>query len=303
MDIEDGILLNFLEKSLQNLSIVIEQDDDTYINSPLAKRAKFSTPLTKVSDRHTKLNEHEIILDEMIMIMPNVHNEMKRNGHLKTWISLSRMVNDGSFPFNNIAFLLFMDVCRFLSCENTSGVRYSTKLNISGHIGYRLFHGKWLKFMRRPKHTGTLMTEQSDRGIFSPQEAKINFAVPILSVRSTELAPVKPSEIMPGTLNYLLDKVAESSNPSKTYKICFDRKKINASTSGLQGDIDLWGLEHKPTLKERLEQLQSEKDLIAEATETVSHVVSKFAGNTTVKLTELPYCNVSTRYQKPVSTH
>ena len=33
MDIEDGMSLNFLEKSLQNLSIDIEQDDDTYINS------------------------------------------------------------------------------------------------------------------------------------------------------------------------------------------------------------------------------------------------------------------------------
>ena len=72
MDIEDGISLNFLEKSLQNLSIDIEQDDDTYINSPLAKKkAKCSTPLTKVSDSHrkSKLNEHDIILDEMIMIL------------------------------------------------------------------------------------------------------------------------------------------------------------------------------------------------------------------------------------------
>ena len=51
-----------------------------------------------MSDRHTKLNEHDKILDEMITIMPIVLNEMKRNGHLKTWISLSGMVNDGSFP-------------------------------------------------------------------------------------------------------------------------------------------------------------------------------------------------------------
>ena len=43
MDIEDGISLNFLEKSHQNLSIDIEQDDDTYINSPLAKKVKCST--------------------------------------------------------------------------------------------------------------------------------------------------------------------------------------------------------------------------------------------------------------------
>ena len=40
MDFEDGISLNFLEKSLQNLSIDIEQDGDTFINSPLAKKSK-----------------------------------------------------------------------------------------------------------------------------------------------------------------------------------------------------------------------------------------------------------------------
>ena len=71
MDIGDGMSLNFLEKSLQNLSIDIEQDDDTYINSPLAKKVKCSTPLTKVSDSHrkSKLNEHDIIQDMMIMIL------------------------------------------------------------------------------------------------------------------------------------------------------------------------------------------------------------------------------------------
>ena len=71
IDIEDGMSLNFLEKSLQNLSIDIEQDDDTYINSPLTKEVKCSTPLTRVSDSHrkSKLNEHDIILDIMIMIL------------------------------------------------------------------------------------------------------------------------------------------------------------------------------------------------------------------------------------------
>ena len=63
--------LNFLEKSLQNLSIDIEQDTDTYINSLLAKKVKCSTSLTKVSDSHrkSKLNEHDITIDIMIMIL------------------------------------------------------------------------------------------------------------------------------------------------------------------------------------------------------------------------------------------
>ena len=95
-------------------------------------------------------------------------------------------------------------------------MRYYDTVKHFLRIGYRLFHGKCLKFMSGPKHMGTLTTEQSDKGVFSPEDAKINFAVLVQCVRSTELAPVKPEEITPGILTYLLDKVAESSDPSKT---------------------------------------------------------------------------------------
>ena len=46
--------LSFLEKSLHDLSIDILHNDEIYIASPLAKKAKYSTPLTKVPDSHTK---------------------------------------------------------------------------------------------------------------------------------------------------------------------------------------------------------------------------------------------------------
>ena len=70
-DEDNGDVIEFLGKSLQNLSKDIEQDDDTCITRPLAKKVKCSTPLTKVSDSHrkSKLNEHDIILDIMIMIL------------------------------------------------------------------------------------------------------------------------------------------------------------------------------------------------------------------------------------------
>ena len=99
-------------------------------------------------DSHTKaeFSEQDIILDEMNMLLPNVLNEMKKNCHLETWLNLYRIVNDGSFSFENIYFILFTDMCRFLSCKNTSGIRYSDKVKHFWRIGYRLFHGKWLKF-------------------------------------------------------------------------------------------------------------------------------------------------------------
>ena len=173
---------SFLEKSLYNLSIDIKQDDEIYIASPLAKKAKCSTPLTKVSNSHTKaeLSEQDIILNEMNMLLPNILNEMKKNGYLETRLNLNRMMNDCSFPFDNIAFLLFIAVCRFLSCKNTSGIRYSDKVKHFWHIGFRIFHGKWLKFTSGPKHTGTLTTEQSDKRIFSPAFEKIKNEGPMI---------------------------------------------------------------------------------------------------------------------------
>ena len=86
MDTDDGI--SFLEKSLQNLSIDIEIDDETFIASPLAKKAKCSTPMAKKEENYTKPKhcDQNTILDEMRMLLPNVLNEMKRNGHLETWL-------------------------------------------------------------------------------------------------------------------------------------------------------------------------------------------------------------------------
>ena len=40
--------VTLLERSLQNLSIDIESDDEEDINSPFAKKAKCSTPLSEV---------------------------------------------------------------------------------------------------------------------------------------------------------------------------------------------------------------------------------------------------------------
>jgi hypothetical protein len=50
-----------------------------------------------------------------------------------------------------------MDVCMFLSLENTSSMRYSDKVKEFWKIEFKLFHGKWLRFMGGPKHRGQLL--------------------------------------------------------------------------------------------------------------------------------------------------
>jgi hypothetical protein len=63
-----------------------------------------------------------------------------------------------SFPMDNIAFLLFLDVVKWHNSETTILIRYECPaVNKFWRIGYKIFHGKWLRFMSGPKNTGDIV--------------------------------------------------------------------------------------------------------------------------------------------------
>ena len=45
-------------------------------------------------------------------------------------------------------------------------------------IGYRLFHGKFLRFMSGIRNFGRVLDGTSERGFFDPLKSKVNCAVP-----------------------------------------------------------------------------------------------------------------------------
>jgi hypothetical protein len=94
-----------------------------------------------------------------------------------------------SITINSIAFLLFMDVCKCLSKENSSAMRYSDKVKQFWRIGYKLFNGKWLRFMGGSKRRGQVVVGNTEKGNFNPTESEINFAVPHRAIVSSELSP------------------------------------------------------------------------------------------------------------------
>ena len=63
-----------------------------------------------------------------------------------------------SFPMDNIAFLLFLDVVKWHNSESTTLMRYECPtVNKFWPIGYKMFHGKWLRFMSGPKNKGDIV--------------------------------------------------------------------------------------------------------------------------------------------------
>ena len=272
---------NEIIDNLENLSLL----ENTPSKSPAAKKIRTSTPYksnvspTIESDNTSTdltlsltlpaatANEDVLAMEEFLENMPATMQCLKDAGHFETWMAFHRLISKGQFPLNNIAFLLFLDVCKLLSTPSSVSMRYSPVVKRFWRIGYRMFRGKWLHFMSGPKYKG--QCQNSDRIEYRPEEACINFAVPHRTIIIAKDDALSASDIKPGMLDRLVDNVSEQSTPLKTYKLCVDGKKINSSLSSAEGDIDLFGFEGSPTLAEKRERLRIEQSRIQEVSDRV----------------------------------
>lgn len=158
---------------------------------------------------------------------------------------------------NNIAFLLLLDVVRFYKLENTTHMRYRDETRLFWRTGFQMFHGRFLRFMGGPKSQGQITDHSGMKGKYCPSDAKINFAVPDTKCLKTNQEVSE--EIKPGILH---ECMSEISKVVTDVKVAFDAKKINSGLSAHDGDIDLFGCEEAPTLRENLERKNSELEEI-----------------------------------------
>ena len=78
---------------------------------------------------------------EIVSLIPTVIDDLKRAGKLTEYISFHKLVGDGKFPLNNLAFLLFLDVVRWFGTETAIySMRYSEEIKLFWKTGLRLFH-------------------------------------------------------------------------------------------------------------------------------------------------------------------
>jgi hypothetical protein len=90
-------------------------------------------------------------IETLTNLLPSVVETLKRKGKLETWIKFNKLLSTDSFPLDNIAFLLVLDVIKWFDSGNTTSMRYEDPVvNKFWRIGYKMFHGKWLRFMTGP---------------------------------------------------------------------------------------------------------------------------------------------------------
>ena len=130
-------------------------------------------------------------------LAPDVAESMQRNNNLENWLELHELVAANEFPFYNICFKLFMDVVRFLRSKGS--ITYSNDTKLFWYIGFKLFHGRFLRFMGGPRNRGIKSLDEN-----TPNAPKINFCVPNLDYLS-QTQSIMDKEVKPGILNKCLE--------------------------------------------------------------------------------------------------
>ena len=185
--------------------------------------------------------------------------KLQRVGLLNDFINFMRNLESGDLLLDNIVFILMMDRVRFNNCPNTVGMKYGKKSKMFWTIVYRLCKESGLKFFSGSKNWGQVVNKECEKSKYSPDNAKINFAVPdekVLRAYKNGL----PKVIPPGKI----DKCMEMLQNKKDIVLMADGKLV---TKGLKtdflGDVNLFGHERNPNLHNLKAELRNKLDFIA----------------------------------------
>ncbi len=145
------------EQSVSECSTDIQHESKSQTGAPEMKSVATQTEPVAIVDMSDFNPEDEILMQEFVSLMPNVVQHLRDAGVLSSFVKFNRLAGQGTFPMRNIAFLLFLDVAEWFSGDCTSGMRYKFPETWKfWNIGYKLFKGRWLRFMSGPKNKGDL---------------------------------------------------------------------------------------------------------------------------------------------------
>ena len=97
---------------------------------------------------HEETEKNNTLLRQLERLLPCVVDALQNAGRLHEYLAFNRLLAEGRFPLDNIAFLLFLDVVRWYDLEkNTTAMRYNPDVKLFWNTGLKLFKGRFLRFM------------------------------------------------------------------------------------------------------------------------------------------------------------
>ena len=153
-------------------------------------------------------------------------------------MSLLRLIATESFPLDNIAFLLMLEVAKWYSLANTCMMTYRKETMMFFRVGLKLFHGSFVRFMSGSKSEGHILRGGRAKDL-TPATSSINFAVQSIGFLRNYKPPgmldVLPPEIQPGIIGTAIDLKPSSTESPVSYILSFD-----GQTNISPGFTELW---------------------------------------------------------------
>ena len=201
----------------------------------------------------------ELKSDDIVL---NLVEKLDKCNKLHDFMKLIRHLKTGSIGMDNIVFILMLERAKFQSCKNTVAMRYSRVTKLFWSIVYRLCKSSGLKFFSGEKNWGQVVACDTAKSIYDPDKSKINFAVPSESVLRY-IDQRLPKVIPPGKIQQSLDLLQDQ----KDVILMADGKLV---TKGLKenfcGDVNLFGHETEPNLRELENEIQRHLEYISNCT-------------------------------------
>lgn len=208
-------------------------------DKPNVAKTLFTDDLLDFSD------EDKDLIHKLRSLIPSALPYLKETGNVSNWISFFELLSQGKFPTENLALKLFLDVVRFYSSCNITGMRYSADVKQFWSLGYILFKGKFVRFMGGYKNKGQLIQDNTLKGNLLSDDSKINFIVPDVKVLKKILDESETTCQNPGILGENIKNFAVL-HTNDSCKISLDGKKIISGFGKKLGDVDLFGHESAP---------------------------------------------------------
>lgn len=196
------------------------------------------------------------IAEETFGLLSKVVQELTKWGFETDILQFFRLVSESRFPMQNISFLLWLEVIRWYQQGTSTTMRYMNQTKLFWKLGWRLFGGRFIRFMGGFKNQSQIVHGETERGYFNPDSSKLNFAIPSVDILR-EFCPYGNENSKPRKPGIYTDVMGKAAEVLKDTSVCltFDGKKIKQGLTAKSGDIDILGFEEGLSLTDRKNEL------------------------------------------------
>ena len=187
-------------------------------------------------------------------LVKSVLRKCEKKGLTRHFMALMEGLANGKLSVTNMPFLLALEFALLQSLENSTQMRYREDMTLFWEIALSVGGPRLLRLFASDKHFGQVNSGKSKQSKYSPKDGSYIFAVPderILRKSKTNI----PKDISCG----VIDEAVNLLVPEKEYILSLDGKQVGQGLkdNGI-GDVDLWGFEGPPSLKDTLRYLRNE---------------------------------------------